>query len=326
MLRPASFVVSLLLPATLSAVALSSVLLSSCATNTRPVRNADGGNEGEGEGEGEGETPAGAQTVLLIGNSQLGSFGNNPQPPDVTEALSAFSTTFANGESPLVVDRYSQAGVGCQGFFDAGEGSGSARALAASGYDIVVLLPSIGEGDRRSNEPCWERFRAIVEGAGSRFAMMATGHVSGSYPAGVDALDTAIRSYSADHDLLFIPAGEMWRRLLGDQPTRDDLLELYGADFAHPGPEGSYFYVLGLYGALTRRSVVGADNDLPALRCSPGQACLTEQQMRDCLNARGEWGCSAGNGVVFSNGRVSFVDDDEAARYQAIVDEVLSAR
>jgi hypothetical protein len=45
------------------------------------------------------------------------------------------------------------------------------------------------------------------------------------------------------------------------------------------------------------------------------------------LNANGEWGCSAGNGAVFiSPGRVSFLDDDEALRYQQIVDEVLSER
>jgi len=118
----------------------------------------------------------------------------------------------------------------------------------------------------------------------------------------------------------------MWRRLLGDAPTRGELLELYGADFAHPGPEGSYFYVLGLYGALTRRSVVGMDNDIAQLRCMPDQSCLSEQEMRDCLNAAGEWQCSAGNGAVFSNGRVSFVDDEEAARYQQIVDDVLSER
>ena len=152
---------------------------------------------------------------------------------------------------------------------------------------------------------------------------------SASTPAGYWPLTwpVAIRSYTNDNNLLFIPAGATWRRLLGNTPSSTDLLELFGSDSQHPGPEGSYLYVLALYGALTHRSVVGVDNDLPPLRCSPNGACLTEQQVRDCLNERGEWGCSAGNGAVFiSPGRVSFVDDDEALRYQQIVDQVLSER
>lgn len=334
MLR-SSVLSSIVSSSSLLAVALSaSTLSSSCATNNRTGRDAgtaEGEGEGEGEGhegEGEGEAPqpTGPQTVLLIGNSQLGYFGGSPQPPDVTVALGDLSRVFVEGRSALVVDRYSQAGTGCEGFWSAGDGEGSARALAASGYDVVVLLPSINEGDRAANEACWERFRGVAENGGSRFAVMATAHVSGAYPAGFDALDGAVRSYTKDNGLLFIPAGATWRRHLGEAPSRDDLLELYGADFAHPGPEGSYLYVLALYGALTNRSVVGVDNDIPALRCFPNEPCLTEAEMRACLNDRGEWGCQASNGAVFSNGRVSFVDDDEAAHYQQIVDTVLSER
>ena len=128
--------------------------------------------------------------------------------------------------------------------------------------------------------------------------------------------------------MLFIPAGATWRRLLGNTPTRDALLALYHGDNAHPGPEGSYLYVLALYGALTGRSVVGAgiDNDLPALRCDPNSPCLSEQEMLNCLNAAGEWQCAATNGAVFSNGKVHFVFDDEATRYQGIVDAILGER
>ncbi len=225
----------------------------------------------------------------------------------------------------MIVDRYSQAGVGCSGFIQ-GTGPGSAQALASSGnYDVVI--PAIGETNRAANEPCRERFRALAENAGSRVAMMATAHISSQYPGGFDALDAAIRSYTTAKDLLFIPAGATWRRVLGNAPARSDLLEMYGSDGQHPGPEGSYLYVLALYGALQERSVIGVDNDLPPLRCLPDSPCLTEQEMRSCLNARGEWRCSASNGAVFiSPGRVSFIDDDEALRYQQIVDDVLSER
>ena len=282
----------------------------------------------EGEGEGEGEAPA-QQQVLLIGNSQLGSFGNNPLPPDVAVALDDISAVAHGGQHRLFVDRVQRAGTGCSGFVAEGSGPGSPLERAGSGdYDVVVLLPSIGEGNRAANEGCWEQFRTVVEASGARFGMMATPHVSNAYPNGFDALDTAIRSYSAVHDLLFVPAGATWRRHLGDQPTRAALLTLYHGDLEHPGPEGSYLSVLALYGALTGRSVqnAGIDNDIAALRCDPRTPCLTEDQMRACLNARGEWQCAAGNGTVFSNGQVHFVFDDEAVQYQSIVDEVLAQR
>ena len=156
--------------------------------------------------------------------------------------------------------------------------------------------------------------------------MMATAHVSHAYPGGFDALDAAVSSYSLEHDVTFVPAGATWRRVLGDTPTREALLAMYHGDLAHPGPEGSYLYVLALYRALTGASVsrAGIDNDVPALRCLPSVPCLSEQEMRDCLNDRGEWQCAADNGAVFSNGRVHFVTDDEAALYQAVVDDVVA--
>ena len=287
---------------------------------------ADGQDAGEGEGE--GEAPA-EQLVLLIGNSQLGFFGNNPLPPDLAVALDDLSAIAHGGAHRLFVDRVERAGTGCSGFVAEGTGPGSPLERAGSGeYDVVVLLPSIGEGNRAANEACWDRFRTVVQDSGARFGMMATPHVSSAYPGGFDALDTAIRSYSADHGLAFVPAGATWRRHLGQSPTRDALLALYSGDLDHPGPEGGYLSVMTLYGALTGQTVVdaGIDNDLTALRCDPRSPCLTEAQMRACMNARGEWQCAASNGAVFSNGKVHFVFDDEAVHYQGIVDEVLSER
>jgi hypothetical protein len=265
--------------------------------------------------------------VLLIGNSQLGYFGNTPQPPDVTLALDDVSTLAFNGDHRLLVERVQREGTGCSGFVSEGDGPGTPLGEAANpDFDVVVLLPAIGENS--GNAPCWEQFRDAAEGAGNRFAMMATAHVSSAYPSGFDTLDDAIRTYSAEHALTFIPAGETWRRVLGDAPTRDALLAMYNPDLAHPGPEGSYLYILALYGALTGTSVAnaGIDNDIQALRCLPDSPCLSEDEMRGCLNSRGEWQCAAGNGVVFTNGKVHFVTDDEAALYQGVVDDVLAER
>ena len=278
-----------------------------------------------------------ATTADLLGKLQtaagqqlLGQLVEQTLPPTLAVALDDISAVAHGGQHRLFVDRVERAGKGCSGFVLEGTGPGSPLERAASGdYDVVVLLPSIGEGNRAANEGCWEQFRTVVEASGVRFGMMATFYVSNVYRDGGDvALDTAIRSYSADHDLLFVPAGATWRRHLGDQPTDAALLALYHGDLQHPGPEGSYLSVLALYGALTGRSVqnAGIDNDIAALRCDPRTPCLTEDQMRACLNARGEWQCAAGNGTVFSNGQVHFVFDDEAVHYQSVVDEVLAQR
>jgi hypothetical protein len=48
--------------------------------------------------------------------------------------------------------------------------------------------------------------------------------------------------------------------------------------------------------------------------------------MRACLDDVGGWQCEPTNGAVFSNGRVHFVTDKEAIRYQHVVDDVLAGR
>jgi hypothetical protein len=267
--------------------------------------------------------------VLLIGNSQLGFFGDHPAPPDVTVALADVSTVAHGGATRLVVGRAQVPGVGCAGFADVGDGPGTPlREAADPSWDVVLLVPSIDETDAAASAPCWDRFRAVVEDAGNRFGIVATAHVSDAWPTGFDALDEAVRSWAADRGVLFVPAGATWRRLLGDAPTSEALFALYHGDLAHPGPEGSYLYVLALYGALSGRSVVdaGIDNDVPALRCDPRAPCLTEDEMRACLDDAGGWQCPPTNGAVFSNHRVHFVTDAEAAAYQAVVDAVLAER
>ncbi len=185
--------------------------------------------------------------MLLIGNSQLGFFGAAPQPADVAVALEDVSTHAHAGATRLIVRRAQVPGVGCEGFAEVDDGPGTPLGEAADpAYDVVVLLPSIDEGDRAAYEACWDRFRRVAESPGNRFAIMATAHVSDAYPAGFDLLDDAVRSWAADRGVRFVPAGAAWRRALGDAPTRAALLALYHGDLAHPGPEGTYLSVLTL--------------------------------------------------------------------------------
>ena len=268
-------------------------------------------------------------SVLLIGNSQLGAYSDPPQPPDVVAALSLASQQAWSGATELVVSKVQRAGTGCAGFADEGDGEGTPLGEAGSGrYDVVVLLPSIDETDRSVAEPCWERFRKAAEGSDARFGVMATAHLSDQYPKGFADLDAAVRSYAAENALLFVPAGAVWRRLLGESPSERDLLSFYGGDLEHPGPEGSYLYVLSLYGAISGRKLVEStiENDLPSLRCRADESCFSEEEMQACLDEAGEWQCEAGNGAVFSNGHVQFVTDEEARRYAAAVDAELAAR
>jgi hypothetical protein len=291
------------------------------------------GEEGEGEavgeeGEGEGEdvVVVGDLRVLLIGNSQLGFFGSNPQPPDVTRALEDVSGVAYDGASHLVVDKAQIDGTGCDGWAAAGLDPGTPKERAGSGdYDVVVLLPSIGE--RSASAACWELFRDIAENAGAEFVVMATANVSFQYPAGFDDLDAAVRGYAEGNGLRFIPAGAAWRRVLGQSPSSDNLAEMYGGDGAHPGPEGSYFYVLALYAGLTGRSAVGLPVDSEPLRCQPGQSCLSYDGLDACVGDNGDFNCAAQNGAQFDpNHHVSFITAAEAGLYQQSVDAVLSER
>jgi hypothetical protein len=265
------------------------------------------------------------QRVLLIGNSQLGFAAQN-RPPDLPKALEDFSSLANNNASHLTVDLAQRFGAGCDEMAAEGTGANTPRGKARSGnFDVVVLLPSIGETFR--NDACWDIFKADAEGAGAKFAIMATANIASQYPAGFDGLDDNIRAYAAERSVTFVPAGAAWQRVLGSSPRRADLIEMYNADGEHPGVEGTYVYVLSLYGALTGKSVLGAENDLPALRCRPDAPCRSEQEMLECLGGvvDGDWNCE-GDNVVFSEGKASFVFESEAAIWQAAVEDELSAR
>jgi hypothetical protein len=293
------------------------VLLAACGTVVDD-KLPPGGDEPD-------PPPPAQQRVLLIGNSQLG-FAAQSAPPDLPRALQDFSAGANGGASRLTVDLAQVFGVGCNELVAEGTGPGTPRGKARSGeFDVVVLLPSIDETFR--NDACWDVFAADAEAAGARFAIMATANVSSRYPSGFDGLDDAIRAYAAERGVTFIPAGAAWQRVLGASPRRADLIEMYNADGEHPGVEGSYVYVLALYGALTGRTVLGAENDVPALRCRPDAPCRSEQEMLDCFAGvvDGDWNCD-GNNVVFSEGKAGFVFESEAAIWQAAVDDELATR
>lgn len=294
-----------------SSILLLAGLMSCAASPT--------GDEGEGEqaGEGEGEPPA-ALTVLMIGNSQLGL-----NPPNVAAALASMSLAANDGASVLVVDRQQNFGDDCGGFLARADVSAAA---SAGDHDVVVLLPAINED--AGDEGCWQSFRELAEGAGSAFAIMATANVLSAYPAGFDSLHNAIKAYADREGILFIPAGQVWRTILGDVPSTAELSEFYASDSEHPGAEGSLIYVYALYGALTGRSAVGLPVDALELRCDAAASCLSYLELDDCVAPNGDYNCAPQNGALFGpNGvGVSFVTADEATAYQLAVDAVLASQ
>jgi hypothetical protein len=256
--------------------------------------------------------------VLLVGNSQLGL-----NPPDVAEALEAMSLLAYDGAHTLIVDRFQEFGQACARFaLDGG------LAMVESGnYDVVLLLPAIGE--TRANEACWEQFRVAAEGSGARFGVMATAHVRSNFPAGFTTLHNDVGSYAADHDLLFVPAGDAWLRFLSANPAAP-LKSLYASDSQHPGAEGDLLYVYTLYGALARVSTVGLPPDVLQLRCNMNQPCLSYDALDACVGDNGDFNCSGQNGALFGppdgGARVAFVTADEALAYQQAADAALAAR
>jgi hypothetical protein len=60
-------------------------------------------------------------------------------------------------------------------------------------------------------------------------------------------------------------AGKAWLAFWGDNPTQEQILDLYDKDKGHPGPKGSYLYACTLYPILTGHSPVGLTHSVPNL-------------------------------------------------------------
>lgn len=263
------------------------------------------------------------QRVLIIGNSQLGL-----NPPDVAEALESMSRVAHDGRSVLVVDRKQNFGEDCADYLLRAD---ITDAASSGDYDVVVLQPARAE--RAANAGCWQDFRELAEGAGSRFAIMAVVGTLAEYPAGFDDLDAAIKTYANSQGVQYIPIGKVWRAIIGDGPSTATLSEYYAGDSEHAGMEGDLIFVYTLYAALTGQPATGLPVDVPELRCNMSQPCLSYQELDDCVSpcdgcspTVGEYNCAPQNGALFSpNGAgVSFVTADEADIYQLTVDVVLA--
>lgn len=295
----------------------AAVVVTGACTPSADLAEGEGEGAGEGEGEAEGEPPS-SLSVLLIGNSQLGL-----NPPDVAAALESMSLIAHDGATTMTVGREQNFGEACADFITRAEVTAAA---SAGDHDVVVLLPAIGES--ADDAPCWDEFRVLVEDAGSAFAIMATAHVLAEYPEGFDTLHDDIGAYAESEGVLFIPAGRVWREVLGDAPSTAALSEMYSSDAQHPGAEGDLIYVYTLYAALTGRPAVGLPVDAEELRCANNdEPCLSYQELDACVDDDGAYNCAPQNGALFGpNGvSVAFVSEQEAATYQAAVDAVLSA-
>lgn len=58
-------------------------------------------------------------------------------------------------------------------------------------------------------------------------------------------------------------AGKAWLAFWGDNPTQEQILDLYDPDKGHPGVKGSYIYACTLYPILTGHSPVGLTHRIP---------------------------------------------------------------
>jgi hypothetical protein len=183
-------------------------------------------------------------------------------------------------------------------------------------------VPAIFEPDTGSIE-CFETFRGIVEGAGGRFALMASAQLESQYPHGFTYMHENIGQYARDHGLLFIPGGDSWLRFVGTGAPRAATHRFYSPDGGHPGMEGSYLYVLALWGAIRGTSTVGLPRDLEPLRCDPATPCLDLAGLDACAASSS---CGTGNGVQRDYaGNVSVVTPTEAHLYQTAVNAALAA-
>lgn len=132
------------------------------------------------------------------------------------------------------------------------EGSAARAALAAGGWDVVVLqqgpttLPA-----NRDSLVLWTRMLdTLIRAAGARPALFMVWPVMGQ-EGGFAAVEASYRAAALAVDGSFLPAGVAWKLALEPDPT----LALYGPDGFHPSPLGTFLAALAIYEGLTGRDV-----------------------------------------------------------------------
>ncbi len=196
--------------------------------------------------------------VLFIGNSQM-----------YTCDLPLMITTLANSAPPdqprIEVGRGILGGRGLQGYWEAGEGKGTPRAMVAAGpWDVVIIQEAYDIGGSAFPEYA-AKFDELIRSKGAKTLLFATASISSLYPDGFTTLNETQRTWGRERGIPCATAGYAWMTCLGRTPDNEALLDFYQPDAQHPGKKGSYIYACLLYAHLTGGNPQGLTYTFPHL-------------------------------------------------------------
>ncbi|MBI5818769.1 MAG: hypothetical protein HZA88_07260 [Verrucomicrobia bacterium] len=212
--------------------------------------------------------------VLFIGNSQMSCY-------DLPQMIKVLSES-APADSPRVdIGRALIGGKGLKGYWEAGEGRGSPRAMIAAGKWDYVVIQEIFNANEQEFQDYAARFDKETRKAGSKTILFATANVtqyysaSYRYPGSFKKLNDMQMSFGRKAGIPVAAAGYAWMKYWGPNPSEEETLDLYHKDKGHPGPKGTYIYACLLYATITGKTPEGLACEFKSIR---GGITLTQEE------------------------------------------------
>ena len=207
----------------------------------------------------------GSLKVLFIGNSQMQCY-------DLPQMVKIMSESAPADRPRLTIGRALLGGKGLKGYWEAGEGQGSPRAMIASEkWDHVVIQEIFNARDQEFQDYA-AKFDDQIRRSGAKTILFATASVtedysaSFRYPDAFRKLNDMQLSFGKARGIPVAAAGYAWMKYLGPSPSEEQRLDLYHPDKGHPGPKGTYIYACLLYAVITGKTPEGLTSEFPNLR------------------------------------------------------------
>ena len=200
--------------------------------------------------------------VLFVGNSQF--YYNNLHK--IVEALAES----APKDRPRIFtdarpsDRAVAGGATLESHWKRGTGKDTARGkLAEEKWDFVILQDYTYVTSKENFAQYARLFHDVIRQNGAKTVLFSTASFPKQIPKSF--LDVNERHVTVARELKVPVAagGKAWLAYWGDDPTTEQILDLYDKDKGHPGPKGSYLYACTLYPILTGHSPVGLTHRIP---------------------------------------------------------------
>ena len=203
------------------------------------------------------ETPL---KVLFIGNSQMQVYDVPRMVESLSQSAPADRPRIESGQALL-------GGKGLKGYWEAGEGIGTPRAMIAADKWDYVVIQEIYCAKEAEFEEYAALFDAWIRKNGSKTILFATANASQyysaslKYPDSLEKLNDMQIAFGKKRGIPVAAAGYAWMKYLGPNPAEAKILDLYHADKGHPGQKGTYIYACLLYACITGGSPAGLTSE-----------------------------------------------------------------